>query len=48
MADHEIARMRAIMRQTDELEIEFEKIQRLRDIVKGFRARVEQLERRLG
>ncbi|KAF2212154.1 hypothetical protein CERZMDRAFT_41205 [Cercospora zeae-maydis SCOH1-5] len=48
MADDEIARFRAILAQMDELENEFEKIKRIRDIVRGFRARVEQMERRLG
>ncbi|KAI6786935.1 hypothetical protein KC332_g15026 [Hortaea werneckii] len=48
MADAEIARFRAILRQIDELETEFEKIARIREIVRGFRARVEHLDRRLG
>ncbi|KAI6821115.1 hypothetical protein KC340_g13054 [Hortaea werneckii] len=48
MADAEIARFRAILHQIDELETEFEKIQRIREIVRGFRARVEHLDRRLG
>ena len=45
-ADMEIARFRAILRQIDELEVEFAKVRRIREIVKGFRARVEGLERR--
>ncbi|KAI5371156.1 hypothetical protein Slin14017_G020350 [Septoria linicola] len=48
MADNEIARFRAILHQIDELETEFDKIKRIREIVRGFRARVEQMERRLG
>ena len=48
MADAEIARFRAILQQIDELETEFEKIKRVREIVRGFRARVEHMERRLG
>ncbi|GAB1744818.1 hypothetical protein NU219Hw_g2737t1 [Hortaea werneckii] len=48
LADAEIARFRAILHQIDELETEFEKIQRIREIVRGFRARVEHLDRRLG
>ena len=48
MADAEIARFRAILQQIDELENEFEKIKRIREIVRSFRARVEQMERRLG
>ena len=46
MADAEIARFRAILRQIDELENEFDKIRRIREIVRQFRARVEQLDRR--
>ena len=48
MADQEIARFRAILQQIDELETEFDKIKRIREIVRSFRARVEQMERRLG
>lgn len=47
MADNEIARFRAILQNIDELELEFDKIKRIREIVRGFRARVEQLERRM-
>jgi hypothetical protein len=45
-ADAEIARFRAILRQIQELEVEFDKVRRIGEIVKGFRARVEGLERR--
>ncbi|KAK0829316.1 hypothetical protein LTR73_004260 [Friedmanniomyces endolithicus] len=48
VADAEIARFRAILQQIDDLEMELEKIGRIREIVRGFRARVEQMERRLG
>jgi len=47
-ADAEIARFRALLRQIDELENEFEKIKRIRDIVRSFRARVEAMDRRIG
>lgn len=47
-ANAEIARMHAILRQIDELETEFHKIRRIRDIVRSFRGHVEALERRLG
>lgn len=46
-ADAEIARFRDIIRQIDELETEFDKVRHIRDIVKGFRARVETLERKM-
>jgi len=51
VADHatrEIERLREILRQCDELQIEFLKIKRIGEIVKGFRARVEVLEQRIG
>ena len=48
MADNEIARFRAILAQIDELENELEKIKNLAGIVRQYRARVEQMERRLG
>ncbi|KAF2227227.1 hypothetical protein BDZ85DRAFT_277134 [Elsinoe ampelina] len=47
-ADAEIARFRAILRQIDELENEFAKIRRIREIVRSFRARVDALARRVG
>lgn len=47
-ADAEIARFRSILAQIDELELEFEKIQRIREIVRGYRARVAAVEARLG
>ncbi|KAI4176868.1 MAG: hypothetical protein LQ343_000725 [Gyalolechia ehrenbergii] len=46
-ADAEIARFHAIIRQIDELETEFDKVRHIRDIVKGFRARIEGLERKM-
>jgi len=48
IADAEIARFRDILRQIDELEVEFDKVRRIREIVRGFRARVEALDRRVG
>ena len=48
VADAEIARFRLMMQQIDQLEMEFEKIQRIRDIVRSWKARVEDMERRLG
>lgn len=45
-ANAEIARMHSILRQIDELETEFDKIRRIRDIVKSFRGRIEAMERR--
>lgn len=47
-ADAEIARFRALLGQIEELEGEFEKIMRVREIVRGWRARVEAMERRVG
>ena len=47
MADVEIARFREILRQIDELQMEFDKVRRIGEIVKGFRARVEALDRRI-
>ncbi|MCJ1368659.1 hypothetical protein MMC16_007804 [Acarospora aff. strigata] len=47
IADAEIARFRSILQQIDELEVEFDKVRHIRDIVKGFRGRLEGLERRL-
>jgi hypothetical protein len=47
MADAEIARFRAILREIDELQVEFDKVRRIGEIVKGFKSRVESLDRRL-
>ncbi|KAL1605384.1 hypothetical protein SLS60_004932 [Paraconiothyrium brasiliense] len=46
-ADAEIARFRAILREIDELQVEFDKVRRIGEIVKGFKARVQRLERRI-
>ena len=46
-ADAEIARFRALLREIDELQVEFDKVRRIGEIVKGFRARVQHLERRI-
>ncbi|KAJ4319645.1 hypothetical protein N0V94_003787 [Neodidymelliopsis sp. IMI 364377] len=47
MADAEIARFRSILREIDELQVEFDKVRRIGEIVKGFKARVDYLDRRL-
>lgn len=47
LADAEIARFHEIIRQIDELEMEFDKVRHIRDIVRGYRQRVEELERRI-
>ena len=44
-ADAEIARFKEILRQIDDLETEFDKVRHIRDIVKGYRARVEGVSR---
>ncbi|KAI1483397.1 hypothetical protein F4774DRAFT_406031 [Daldinia eschscholtzii] len=44
-ADAEIARFQAIMAQIDELELDFDRIAHIRDIVRDYRQRVENLER---
>ncbi|KAK2593931.1 hypothetical protein QQS21_008338 [Conoideocrella luteorostrata] len=46
-ADAEIARYTGILRQLDELEVDFDRIAHIKDIVKGYRSRVEELERDL-
>lgn len=46
-ADAEIARFQDIMLQIDELEVDFDRIAHIRDIVRDYRQRVEQLEREL-
>lgn len=46
-ADAEIARFTEIMRQIDELELDFDRIRHIRDIVRGYRQRVEELDREL-
>ncbi|PKS09539.1 hypothetical protein jhhlp_004156 [Lomentospora prolificans] len=47
VADAEIARFHEILRQLDELEEDFDRISNIRDIVRGYRARVEAMERDL-
>lgn len=47
MADAEIARFHEILRQIDELQVEFDKVRRIGEIVKAFRSRVEALDRRV-
>ena len=46
-ADAEIQRYHDIMAQIDELELDFDRISQIRDIVRGFRQRAEELEREL-
>ncbi|KAI0393383.1 hypothetical protein F5Y17DRAFT_458955 [Xylariaceae sp. FL0594] len=46
-ADAEIARFQGIMSQIDELEVDFDRIAHIRDIVRDYRQRVEQLEQEL-
>lgn len=46
-ADREIARMRECLRQIDELEAEFERVKRVRDVVKGLRGRIEGVKQRM-
>ena len=46
-AEAECARFREILRQIDEMEVELDKVRHIRDIVKGFRSRVEGLDRRM-
>lgn len=46
-ADEEIARYTAILRQLDELEMDFDRIAHIKEIVKQYRSRVEDLEREL-
>lgn len=46
-ADAEIRRFHQIMAQIDELEVEFDRIRHIRDIVRGYRQRVQELERAL-
>jgi len=46
-ADAEIARFNEILRQIDELEEDFDRISNIREIVRGYRQRVEAMERDL-
>ncbi|PHH84006.1 hypothetical protein CDD83_2650 [Cordyceps sp. RAO-2017] len=46
-ADAEIARYTEILRQLDELEVDFDRIAHIKEIVRGYRQRVEHLERDL-
>lgn len=46
-ADAEIARYHDIMAQIDELELDFDRIRHIRDIVRDYRRRAEELEREL-
>ena len=46
-ADAEIARYHRILAQIDELELDFDRIRHIRDIVRDFRLRAEEMEREL-
>ncbi|KAI1825813.1 hypothetical protein F4861DRAFT_152224 [Xylaria intraflava] len=46
-ADAEIARFQEIMTQIEELELDFDRIAHIRDIVRDYRQRVERLDREL-
>lgn len=46
-ADAEIRRFQQIMAQIEELETEFDRIRHIRDIVRGYRQRVQEMERAL-
>lgn len=46
-ADAEIARYTELLRQLDELEVDFDRIAHIKEIVKGYRSRVEGLEKEL-
>lgn len=46
-ADAEIARYTELLRQLDELEVDFDRIAHIKEIVKGYKSRVEDLERDL-
>ncbi|TVY34394.1 hypothetical protein LOCC1_G008451 [Lachnellula occidentalis] len=47
VADAEIARFHDILRQIDELELDFDRIRHIRDIVRSYRQRVEEMEEQL-
>lgn len=46
-ADAEIRRFHQIIAQIEELEVEFDRIRHIRDIVRGYRQRVQEMERAL-
>ena len=46
-ADAEIQRYNDILTQLDELELDFDRIRHIKEIVRGYRARVESMEREL-
>ncbi|KAL2069026.1 hypothetical protein VTL71DRAFT_15364 [Oculimacula yallundae] len=47
IADAEIARFHDILRQIDELELDFDRIKHIREIVRGFRQRVAETEQQM-
>ncbi|UQC83577.1 uncharacterized protein CLUP02_09071 [Colletotrichum lupini] len=46
-ADAEIQRYHELLRQLDELELDFDRIRHIKEIVRGYRSRVEEMEREL-
>ncbi|OHE99830.1 hypothetical protein CORC01_04966 [Colletotrichum orchidophilum] len=46
-ADAEIQRYHELLRQLDELELDFDRIKHIKEIVRGYRSRVEEMEREL-
>lgn len=46
-ADAEITRMKRIMAEIDHLEGEFDKVMRIRDVIKELRKRVDELDRKM-
>jgi hypothetical protein len=47
VAESEIARFSDILRQIDELEVDFDRVRHIRDIVKGYRQRIDEMEENL-
>jgi hypothetical protein len=47
VAESEIARFGDILRQIDELEVDFDRVRHIRDIVKGYRQRIDEMEESL-
>lgn len=47
IADSEIARFHQILAEIDELEVDFDRIAHIKEIVRGYRARVEEMEQQI-
>lgn len=47
IADSEIARFHEILRQIDELELDFDRIRHIREIVRSYRQRVAEMEQQV-